>query len=132
MKKDTASSLIGWHLDFLGFSASSLCAVHCILMPFVLSLSFLSGLRWLENPWVEGVLILTALLIAAISLFRSYRSHYRFQPLIFAGLGFLTIAMSRIMPWEALEPILMGAGGFAIAYAHYANWSLLKHTKPEV
>jgi len=112
------------HLDFLGFSASFLCAIHCMAMPFVLSLGLAGGLPWLENPLLEWGLISSTFLIAGWSLVRSIAQHGQYKPLIIATIGFVIILMVHFLE-GSLEHYLAAIGGGSIAYAHYANWRML-------
>jgi hypothetical protein len=88
----------GLHLDFIGFSASLLCALHCIALPFVVSLAPLAGLRYLENPWLELSLFAGSFLIAAWALLRAYhRHHHNPIALLIVGMGFALIGLGLLL-----------------------------------
>ncbi len=112
------------HLDFFGFSASFLCAIHCMAMPLILSLGLAGGLPWLENPFLEWGLILSTFLIAGWSLVRSIAQHGQYKPLLIAIIGFIIILAVHFLE-GSLEHYLAAIGGSAIAYAHYVNWRML-------
>ncbi|MEM9886086.1 MAG: MerC domain-containing protein [Bacteroidota bacterium] len=117
------------HLDFIGFSASMLCAIHCISLPILLSMSTLSGLAWLENELLEFGIILLSLFIATWSLGQGYRKqHSKFDAFVIMLAGFSTIVLSRFLG-EALEPVLMMLGGTLIAWSHFYNWKLIQKYK---
>ena len=120
----------GIHLDFIGFSASMLCAIHCISLPLLLSMSALGGLAWLENELLEFGLILFSLFLAAWSLGQSYREqHGKLDAFAIMFVGFSAIVLSRFLAHE-LEPALMMLGGTFIALSNFYNWRLLqKHKK---
>ena len=111
---------VGWNWDFFGFSASFLCAVHCLALPLLLSMGLLGGLAWLHQPPVEWSLIGSAVLIAGPAFYRGHRSHRRLLPMGMAGLGILLLAGSRWL--HEYEHLLTGAGGILIATAHWLNW----------
>lgn len=111
----------------MGFSASFLCAIHCLALPFLLSLGLFGGLTWLHHPVVEWSLISTAVLIAGPALYRGYRQHRRSRPLWIAAVGFGLLALSRLL--IADEHLLTAAGGLLIATAHWFNW---KYGKCEI
>lgn len=113
------------NLDFFGFFASALCAVHCLALPFVLTLGMLSGLEWLVHGVVEMVFIGLSLVIATWSLSRSIPRHQSRKPLRIALLGFALLLISRFIPGEALH-LVTGIAGFIIAYSHWVNWKLLR------
>lgn len=116
--------LIRSYLDVLGFSASFLCAVHCILVPLVLSFGLVGGLSWLNSPAVEWGFMLSTLFLASWSLFGSYPRHKDRRPLLMAAIGFFIIFAVHLM--EALIGHYVAAlGGIIIAYAHYLNWQIL-------
>ncbi len=113
------------HLDFLGFSASFLCAVHCIAIPVLLALGSLGSVSWLHDPILEWSLIVFAVVIASWSLFRSYlRDHHRRLPLQLAFIGFLFIIAGRFMEGN-LEHYVTAIAGTLIATAHFFNWRFL-------
>ncbi len=117
---------ISIHWDFVGFTASALCAVHCVLLPFILTYSTLGGLHFLENPLIEWTLIITALIIALHSLWHSYAKHHKkIKPIIIASLGFGLIILGHVLH-ELFEPIFLGIGGMSIAIAHFINWKYLQ------
>lgn len=120
MIKIRPSHFLSWNLDFLGFSASFLCAIHCLALPFLLSLGLFGGLSWLHHPVVEWGLIGTAILIAGPALYRGFRQHRRRLPGWTAALGFLLLGFSRTSPTH--EHLLTAAGGLLIATAHWYNW----------
>ena len=112
--------------DFVGFLASLTCAVHCSLLPIALTFGALSGLAWMERPWVEAVFIILSIIIATWSLADGYfNKHKNFKAIGIVIVGFGFIILSRFVEgnWEA---ILTTLGGIGIAVAHYVNWSLLK------
>lgn len=114
------------HLDLLGFSASFLCAIHCMALPIVMSLGLFGGLTWFESPILEWGLIISTLLIATWSLFRSYyQQHRNLRPLLIAAIGFVLVFASHFIGAHE-EHFVTAAGGFLIAYAHYVNWRLLR------
>lgn len=118
-----------FHLDFIGFSASLLCAIHCISLPIILSLSTLGGLAWLENEAIELSFIACSVIVASWSLFHSYfRVHSRKEALLIAFTGFSIIIISHVF-FPSLEPILMMFAGISIAWAHWLNWRLVNQVK---
>ena len=116
------------HLDFLGFSASFLCAIHCAILPFVMTVGLMGGLSWLANPIVENGFIVMSLGLAATSLYPSFKKkHHRLRALKVAGIGFGLLFFSRwVGHGNLLEVVTVVLGGLLIAYAHYINWKLLK------
>ena len=121
----------GWHIDFLGFSASFACAVHCMAWPLLLSLGFLGGAEWLENEMLERLLIVGSIIIASYSIGKAYfRDHRQPTPALWllVGIGFLL--SSFLFEHGSVHYILTAIGGFSIAFAHYVNWKYLSCKLP--
>ena len=116
------------YLDVLGFSASFLCAVHCVLTPLVLALGLAGGLEWLESPLVEWSFISTTLVFATWSLIGTFPKHRNAQPLLIAGAGFTIIIGLHLLPGH-VNHLLSAVGGILVAYAHLRNWQLLRQPK---
>jgi len=108
-------------LDQLGITASLACAVHCAVLPFILTALPLFGLSFLAHSWVELVMIGLSLIIGVYSLSTSYPKHKKLVPLIVLVIGFGLIGSGHYLI-ESLEAILIPMGGFTIAIAHYINW----------
>lgn len=123
------SKFISLHLDFLGFFASMLCAVHCLALPFILTFGALSGLSWMGNHAIESCFIFLSILFASLSLIQGYRKqHGQLKALYVVAVGFLVILASRFFDGNS-HVVLAGIGGCAVALAHVINWRLLKATK---
>jgi hypothetical protein len=115
-----------WNLDFLGFSASFLCAIHCLAIPVLLAFGLFGGAAWLENPLMEWGLIITAVIIGSLAIGKGYfKQHHKLNPVIWASVGFTILVVSRFLGHE-LEHFATAVGGFSIAFAHYENWKSSK------
>lgn len=127
MKSTIKNQFVGLHLDFVGFSASMLCAIHCAALPFLLTLAPLAGLQFLENPWIEYSFILLSLVIASNALVHGYRRHHqRSLALMVAFVGFGLIVLGRVLAFEWTEILFTSLGGVAIAVAHLINWRFIQ------
>jgi len=112
-------------LDHIGFTASTLCAIHCALMPFVITLLPLLGLEFLSSIWVEISIIALSIVIGISSLIPSYvKYHRKLLPLLLLIIGFILIFGTHFFGFHELEPILVPIGGLTIAGAHLLNWKL--------
>jgi len=123
---------IGLHLDFIGFSASLLCAIHCAALPFLLTMAPLAGLQFLDNPWIEYTIILLSFFIASNALVHAYRKHHK-KPmaLIIAVVGFILIGIGQLIHGEWQEVLLTSTGGMIIAIAHLVNWRHIRKSQVE-
>jgi hypothetical protein len=108
-------------LDRFGMTASTICAIHCAIVPVLITTLPLIGLGFLANPWVEWTMILLALMLGFSSIAISYfKVHRRPLPIIMLLAGFSVIAAGHLFT-AALEAIVVPAGGLTIAAAHFLN-----------
>ncbi|WP_231459587.1 MerC domain-containing protein [Pedobacter sp. Leaf132] len=115
------------NLDSLGITASVLCAIHCALVPLLITFLPLWGLSFLANEWVEISMILVSLILGIWSLSISYRKEHRtIYPTVILVLGFALIATGHFSGYDFLEPILIPIGGIVIATAHFINLKYVK------
>ena len=111
-------------LDRLGITATSLCALHCILLPILLPALPLLGLSFLaDHSWEHVFLIFTAML-GSVALFSGFkRYHRKMYPfyLLFVGVGIYWIKHDFSEEYEAYFIII---GASLIIAAHYINLKL--------
>jgi hypothetical protein len=109
-------------LDRIGVTASTLCAVHCAVVPvFITSLPLL-GMDFLAKAWVEWGMIFFALAIGGYSIGGSYfKAHRNLLPLILLAIGFGVIMLGHAFLNTHTERYVVPAGGLLIALAHVVN-----------
>ncbi|WP_407425644.1 MerC domain-containing protein [Arcticibacter sp.] len=120
-------------LDKIGITASTFCAIHCAVVPFIISVLPLWGLGFLAEEWMEILMIVLSLTIGSWSLGLSWIKHRRTTALLIFICGFLFIAAGHWFGHGSSEHLFLPAGGLTIALAHYVNWKqslvLLKSSK---
>jgi len=117
------------NIDFWGFLASFLCAIHCAAVPLILLFGSLGSFSWFASHEVELVFITISVVLAYWSLWTSYRKHHKKRKavnIVLGGFGFLLV--SRFVPHH-IGDILVVIGGLIVAYSHYVNWRLLEGCK---
>lgn len=125
--------LMNLPLDIFGILASLLCAIHCLALPLLLSLSSLAFLDFLAYPWIEYLVIVISVFFAFYSLLPAYRyQHEKSTPLILVVLGFLLIAIGQFELFTAPELAFTSSGAFFIAFAHAVNWRLVIKLKKNI
>ncbi len=118
------------NLDALGFSASAICAVHCLLMPFVITLLPVIGLSFLAHPAFEATLIVSGLIIGALSLSHGYlKHHHNLFPILTLSTGFAIIAIGHLEQVEDFEFLIVSLGASLVATSHVLNYRMMKHEK---
>jgi hypothetical protein len=126
------TSKIRSKLDSVGMTASALCAIHCAVVPIVLTALPLIGLGFLANPWIEWFMISSSLLIAGYSIGSSYfYNHRRFLPLILMTIGCTFVICGHTLNKEWIESIIVPVGGLTIAAAHFVNIKCLGSCQQE-
>jgi hypothetical protein len=117
------------HTDIWGFAASMACAVHCGMLPFVLTMASMSGLRWLSQPWIEVGFILLSFSIAVIAIGKNFGRHKHILLAIkVVSAGFALILLAHIIGGLA-EYVIAAAGGATIASGHILNWRLARKSE---
>jgi hypothetical protein len=123
------NQFVGLHSDFIGFSASLLCALHCAALPFLLTMAPLAGIQFLGNPWVEKSMILLSFGIACYALVPGYRLHRKPLALILVALGLSCIGFAHTVAPEDFEAVFTPIGGGLIAVAHLINWKQTRQVR---
>jgi hypothetical protein len=114
-------------LDRLGMTASTLCAIHCALVPIFLTTLPLMGLQFLADERIEISMILISAMLGTLSLSLSYRKqHRKVLPFLVLFTGFILIGAGHLPGVSNMEPVLIPLGGFIVAIAHFVNWRLNK------
>ena len=110
-------------LDNIGMTASVLCAVHCAIVPLLLTSLPLFGLGFLANPWVEWSMIIFALGVGFYVIGSSYFNiHRKLLPMCLLIVGFLIIIGGHLFITSWREAIIVPIGGLLIATAHFFNF----------
>lgn len=120
---------IGKWLDAAGTAASWACAVHCLALPFLISVLPLVGLSFLLDETTERVFILTSVLLAALSLLPAYfREHGKIRSIFLAAAGIGLIIMNHFYFEDNLTAkiVFLIAGAILISAAHLINRRLCR------
>jgi hypothetical protein len=115
-------------MDTLGITASTICIIHCMAMPFLITLLPLFGWQFLEGRTAHRVLAAFVLTFALLAVVPGYLKHRRQDILasMLAGLScvlYATFAPADIMP-EALELPLITIGNIILVATHWRNRKL--------
>ncbi len=116
-------------LDPLGAAASWLCAIHCIVLPFILSFVPLVGLSFLLSETTERIFIGISILLASLTLLPAYfRQHRKLRALSLFSSGIALIFTSHLFLEESLvlKVIFLLSGAMLITGAHLVNRRLCR------
>jgi len=115
--------VLGFDIDVVGASASFLCAVHCALVPLIITFGVLSGASFLTEPLYDFLFIGASIILASISLVNGYQKHHqKLYPMVTAFLGFLSIILGHIFIQGLIGGFMSVSGGILIALAHVLNY----------
>lgn len=131
-------------LDSIGFIASTLCAIHCAAMPFIIIFLTVYGFQFIANPVVEYLFIGSSVLIGIFTFTHGYFNHHRklYPGIIFIS-GLLIILTGHFIfhdhnhlehfnADEMLYFMIAPAGAFLIGLSHYLNRKLTKYKNSKV
>ena len=111
-------------IDVFGMVSSSLCAVHCLALPVLLSAGLFSEMVLDGHRIIEELFIVVTFFIAFIAIFKGYSGHR--NPYIVGG---ILASFSLVIVGYALGSssghFLMAIGGIGLAVGHGYNRNLL-------
>ncbi|MBF7071805.1 MerC domain-containing protein [Glaciecola sp. MH2013] len=113
-------------LDKLGIWVSSLCALHCLLIPLLLPIAPLVASSIFAEQWFERSILSFSILVGFAALFVGFHKYHRqLYPLYSLALGGLIYWNKDIFGHE-FEPFTIAVGAFLIIVAHVTNLRLCK------
>ncbi len=116
-------SRINW--DALGIAASLACAIHCAILPLMLSSLPILGMNIIDNQSFEYFMIALAFVIGTHSLWHGYRRHHHNrQPLVLFAGGILLLIAKQI--WHDYQYWFLSAAVLLIVVAHLMNFRLCR------
>ena len=110
-------------LDSVGMTASVLCAIHCAIVPILITFLPLVGLGFLANPLLEWSMIIFAFFIGVYAIGLSYaKTHHKPLPVFLLIGGFVIIIIGHVFVSGWHEALVVPVGGLMIATAHFFNF----------
>lgn len=110
-------------LDNVGMTASLLCAIHCAIVPLLITVLPLAGLGFLANPLIEWSMIIFALVVGSYAIGLSYvHTHHKALPVLLLIAGFVIIIIGHVFVRGWHEALVVPVGGLTIATAHFFNF----------
>jgi hypothetical protein len=107
--------------DALGIAASVACAIHCAVLPLVMSSLPILGINIINNFWFEIFMIVLAMVIGLHSLTHGFKKHHhRLLPIIVFVIGISLLLVKQILHqyqiWFLVPAVIL------IVAAHYINY----------
>ncbi len=114
--------------DALGIGTSILCAIHCALLPVLMSTLPVFGVNIIHNLVFEWGMIALAFVVGSYSLFHGYIKHHRSPvPVLIFSSGFICLVLKQFFVQYEIPFLLIAV--VLIISAHYYNYRLCHKSK---
>ena len=117
----------GWG-DRAAICFSSLCILHCLLLPVLLVAYPIGILVTLSDEMFHQIMVSVALPLSLVSLYVGYGHHKRNQLIVFGSVGLGMLMLPLVVPHELIsetkETWLTVAGALIVCLAHVVNFRL--------
>jgi hypothetical protein len=117
----TAASLSRVRIDLVGTCVSLVCAVHCLTVPFLVTVLPLAGLGVLLGGPLEILFIVASVVLATVSLCWGFRRHRRWRVFVVLGAALTMIAVGRFLASEVYELVFVFVGAMGLTGGHLLN-----------
>ena len=112
----------------MGVGTSIACAIHCALLPLVLTSLPLFGINIIHNNAFEFFMIGLAFCIGAFSLYHGWEKHHRnILPILLFSLGMAFLFAKQL--WTTYHLWFLLPAVALIISAHYFNYKFCKKSK---
>lgn len=114
------------NLDNIGVTISSLCLIHCILLPILILFFPIISLYYLMNEIYEWVFLCLSIIVGFFSLCLGHKKHKSSLALKTLIFGFTFLVISKIFhnSDNTLHSVLVLFGGSLIIFSHILNKKL--------
>jgi hypothetical protein len=106
----------------IGVLASTLCAVHCLALPFLAGAAFLEHSA-VHSPVFEAALVGVAAVVGYLTLGAGYRHHRRPLPLTLLTMGLILLAGAHAVTASAVATSIAVVGALLLVTAQMVNRS---------
>lgn len=114
--------------DAMGIATSIACAIHCALLPIVMSSLPVFGINIIHNSFFEWGMIVLAFVVGSYSLFHGYVKHHRsLIPVLIFSTGFIFLVLKQL--YQPLEYWFLTIAVTLIIIAHLYNYRLCHQSK---
>ena len=114
--------------DAMGIGTSILCAIHCTLLPVLMSTLPVFGINIIHNLVFEWGMIVLAFVVGSYSLFHGYIKHHRsLQPVLIFSFGFIFLVLKQFFVQYEIPFLIIAV--LLIISAHFYNYRLCNRSK---
>lgn len=113
------NSRVNW--DAVGIVTSVACAVHCAILPLLLTSLPLFGMNIIDNVLFEYGMIFLAFCVGCYSLWHGYKKHHHSaMPLLLFSAGIIVLFAKQL--WHQYQYWLLPFAVLFIVVAHVLNY----------
>lgn len=114
---------INW--DAFGIAASVACAIHCAVLPLILSSLPLFGVNIIENQGFEFLMIALAFIVGVYALYHGRKKHHHsYYPMLLFAAGISLLFIKSVLHSHSL--MLLFPAVSLVVIAHYVNYKLCR------
>lgn len=114
--------------DMIGIGTSVICAIHCALLPLIMTSLPLFGINIIHNLIFEWSMIALAFVVGSYALFHGYIKHHRsLLPVAIFSVGFTLLLLKQV--FHEIQFWLLIPAVALIISAHYYNYRLCHKSK---
>ena len=114
--------------DGVGIIASLACAIHCAILPLVLTSLPLFGMNIIHNDYFEWTMIILTIGIGTYALYHGYITHHRnLTPVMIFLTGTVFLIIKQFTPNHS--QLFLALAVTLIVIAHYKNYRLCSRNK---
>ncbi len=117
---------VNW--DAMGIATSVACAIHCAVLPVLMSSLPIFGINIIDNGFFEWSMIGLAFIVGSYSLWHGFFRHHRnFVTIIIFSIGFVFLLLKQFFHDSALWYLAIAV--IFIISAHIYNYRLCHKSK---
>lgn len=114
--------------DAMGIATSIACAIHCALLPVLMTTLPVFGINIIHNVHFEWGMIALAFAVGSYSLFHGFVKHHRsLTPVLIFSFGFVFLVLKQFFVQFDISLLLIAV--VFIISAHFYNYRLCHRSK---
>lgn len=110
-----------------GMTLSFLCLIHCLSMPFIITLLPIVAEGFL-NHTLEIMLVIGSFVLAVLLLTKDYKVHHKISPLLLLISSSVLQYIGLFVVNESQESLYVISGSVLMAIAYLTNWNMHQKT----
>lgn len=114
-------------IDKVGMFSSATCAIHCIFLPFLITILPLYGLSFIVDESFEIIMLIVSIMLAILSLCLGYKTHKNKKMFFLFSVGISFLLLGRFAHennWGFSSLVILFIGGSIMACSHIVNKKL--------